>query len=329
MIRKTARRRAAAIALLIAALHGTARGAVVTASLAHVPGAPAPIILAASSFAVPSLALAAPLQTALMTAGTPRFSGLDASEPVQALVAADLKKPDARRAFTPVLQRLAAGGADTPAKIAATAPDALHMAVLQANGDVQGRLRELSRRIFDGSGGFSAVSRDLGELRDIKAYGSPYLNNSGFNTVMAMALEEGPKNVIKLRHARKDGVRRRLSETLGLTLDPKLGEDAKEKIAASLAHARPLHAERIVLHNLRGERGGVIRLDMPPGAASKDQVRMLIGRPGRMVPVPILSYDTYNGGSRTVVVTEYGTLTVGDETGPRWNDESLVATKLD
>lgn len=326
MTRKTVRDLAA---LLILALHGTARGAVVTASLARMAGAPAPVVLAPPSFAVPSLALAAPLQTALLSAGAPRFSGLDASEAVQALVAADLKKPDARRAFTPVLQRLAAGGADTPAKIAATAPEALHMAVLQANNDVQGRLRELGRRIFDGGGGFSAVSKDLGELRDIKAYGSPYLNNSGFNAAMDIALEEGPKNVVKLRRAGKDGVRRRLNETLGLTLDPKLGDEAKEKIAAALAHARPLHAERIVLHNLRGERGGMIRIDLPPGAASKDQARMLIGRPGRMVPVPILAYDTYNGGSRTVVVTEYGTLTVGDEAGPRWNDEALVATNRD
>lgn len=315
--------------LLTAALlvsHGTARGAVVTGPLARMTGAPAPVVLSAPSFAVPSFALAAPLQSALIAAGTPRISGLDMSESLHALLAADVKKPDARRAFTPVLQRLAAGGADTAAKIRATAPDALHLAVLQANNDVQGRQRELGRRIFDGSGGFSAVSRDLGELRDIKAHGSPYLNNSGFNTVMDMALEEGPKNVVKLRLARKDGARRRLSETLGLTLDPKLGEDAKERISTSLKSARPLHAERIVLHNLRGERGGMIRIDLPPDAVSQDQVRMLIGRPGRMVAVPILSYDTYNGGSRTVVVTEYGTLTVGDEGGPRWIDESLVET---
>lgn len=315
-----------AAALLMSAATGPARGAVVTASLTTVTSAPVPVILSAPSFAVPSFALAAPLQSTLAAAPNPAGFPLIESV-VPALAEADVKKPDARRAFTPVLQRLSAAGVDTPAKIAATPVEALHLAVLQANNDVQDRLKELSRRIFDGSGGFSAVSQDLGELRDIKAHGSPYLNNSGYNAMMDMALEEGPKNVVKLRKARSDGGRRRLSGALGLSLDPNLDEAAKENLSASLARARPLHAERIVLLNLRGERGGMIRLDIPPDASSRDRIRMLVGRPGRMVEIPILSYDTYNGGSRTVVVTALGTLIVGDETGPRWNEESLVATK--
>lgn len=318
-----------AAALLLSASAGPARAAVLTTALT-VEAAPTPMLAApafdAPSFAVPSLTLAAPLQAALAAAPNP--SGFPLIERVvPALAEADVRNPDARRAFTPVLARLSAAGADTPAKIRAMPIEALHEAVLMANNDVTGRLRDLSRRVFDGSGGFSAVSQNLGELRDLKAYGSPYLHNSGYNAVMNMALEEGPKLVVKLRAARKNGDSRRLSGALGLTLDPKLDDAAKDRLEKALAEAPPYHSERLVLHRLRGERGGVILVDAPQDAVSRDQFRVLLGRPGRMVEAKILSYDTYAGGSRTFVVTEYGTLTVGDETGPRWNEESVVAAQ--
>lgn len=319
----------ASLTILLLASGQAAGAAVITTALAREASAPAPTFAAPAvappSFTVPSLALAAPLRSALATSVSPVYYG-EAAVVVPALAALDVRDPDARRAFTPVLDRLAAAGADTPAKIAATPAQELHLAVQQANADVQGRLRELGRRVFDGSGGFSAVSQDLGELRDLKAYGSPYLHNDGYNAALDLALETGPKNVVKLRASRKNGGTRRLSGALGLTVDPKLDAGTQEKIAAALDQASPLHAERRVLHRLRGPRGGTILVDMPYDAVAKDQIRMLIGRPGRMIEVPIRTYDTYGGGARTVIVTELGTLTIGEpgeEADGRWNDERL------